>query len=143
VKLGLASVRRLESHVRKTYEGTVFELTVTRGLLLADMIELSKIVVPDRKRGTGTAIMRELCAFADRNRVGIRLTPASKGDFAATTSRARLIRFYKRFGFVEEKARAGDCRPVPVMIRKCDGNRRGQSEAGSAVARGGQLTRSG
>jgi|ERR1700710_178269 GNAT superfamily N-acetyltransferase len=113
------SIRRLEARVEKAYEGVVFELTVTRGLLMNNVIELTRIIVPDRKQGTGTAIIRELCEFADRHAVEIRLTPASKGDYAATTSRKRLIRFYKRFGFVEDKAGGGSLRPVPVMIRKC------------------------
>jgi hypothetical protein len=63
--------------------------------------------------------MRELCDFADRHGVEIRLTPSSKGDHGATTSRGRLIRFYKRFGFVEEKRRPGDFTPVPMMVRAC------------------------
>jgi hypothetical protein len=96
----------------------VFELTVTRGLLMGNVIELARIIVPDRKQGTGTAIMRELCEFADRYSVRIRLTPASKGDYAATTSRRRLNSLLQTIGFVEEKTRPGDFRPVPVMVRK-------------------------
>jgi len=110
-------VRRFEMRIRKMFEGVVFELTVTRGLLMGNMIELTKLIVPDRNQGTGTAIMRSLCEFADRQRVEVRLTPASKGDYAATTSRKRLIRFYKRFGFIGEKVRPSDFRPVPAMVR--------------------------
>src|SRR4051794_3716871 len=94
--LAQASVRRFEMRIRKAFDGVVFELTVTRGLLMDNVIELTRLIVPHRKQGTGTAIMRMLCEFADRQAVEIRLTPASKGDYAATTSRRRLIRFYKR-----------------------------------------------
>jgi hypothetical protein len=118
-KLTQAGVRRFEAHIGKFFEGVVFELTVTRGLLMGNVIELTKLIVPDRKQGTGTAIMQALCEFADRHAVEVRLTPASKGDYAATTSRGRLIRFYKRFGFVKQKVRPGEFRPVPVMVRKC------------------------
>jgi len=58
---------------------------------------LSRIVVgkENRGRGVGAAVMEEICSFADRNRVRIALTPSS--DFGGT--KARLVTFYKRFGF--------------------------------------------
>ena len=114
-----AGVRRFEVHIRGTYPDVAFDLTATRGMLAAGVIELTRIVVPERKRGIGTAIVREVCEFADRHALDIRLTPASKGDYTATTSRGRLVRFYKRFGFVVENARPGGFNPVPAMLRKC------------------------
>ena len=117
-KLTRARIEKFEAHIRKTYEGVVFELMATHNLLMGNAIELTWIIVPDRKRGIGTAIMRELCEFADRHAAQIKLTPASKGDNAATTSRARLIRFYKRFGFAAAKRKAGEIVPVPALIRK-------------------------
>jgi hypothetical protein len=62
--------------------------------------------------------MRELCAFADRHAAEIRLKPASKSDYAATTSRARLIRFYKRFEFVIDKRKPGEITGIPGLIRQ-------------------------
>jgi hypothetical protein len=62
--------------------------------------------------------MRELCEFADHHAVEIRLTPASKGDNAAATSRARLIRFYKRFGFVIDKRKPSGIAGIPGLIRQ-------------------------
>jgi hypothetical protein len=62
--------------------------------------------------------MRELCEFADRHAAEIRLTPASKGDYAATTSRARLVRFYKRFGFVKDRGQSHEFTTIPVLVRK-------------------------
>jgi GNAT superfamily N-acetyltransferase len=117
-KLTPAKVRQFEVHIRKTYEGVFFELMITHNLLVGNVIELTWIIVRDRKKGIGTAVMRELCEFADRHAVDIRLTPASKGDNAATTSRARLIRFYKRFGFAPERHKAGDITGIPALIRK-------------------------
>jgi GNAT superfamily N-acetyltransferase len=113
-----AEVRRFEAHIKKTYEGVVFELMVTHNLLLRKVVELTWIIVNDRKQGVGTAIMRELCEFADRNAAEISLKTASKGDYAATTSRGRLVRFYKRFGFVVEKPKPAEFTIIPIMNRK-------------------------
>jgi len=116
--LTFTKVRRFEAQIRRIYQGVVFELTVTRNLLAENAIELTWIIVPERKEGVGTAIMRDLCEFADRYSAEIRLTPASKGDNAATTSRARLIRFYKRFGFGLSKRKPGEIASIPTLVRK-------------------------
>lgn len=62
------------------------------------LLILLKIVVPkdDRKQGLGTTIMEDLTALADDNQLRMALTPAT--DFGATST-ARLVRFYRRFGF--------------------------------------------
>ena len=91
---------------------------VTHNLLVRKVVELTWIIVNDRKQGVGTAIMRELCEFADRNAAEISLKPASKDDYAATTSRGRLVRFYKRFGFVVETAKPAAFTIIPTMSRK-------------------------
>lgn len=68
-----------------------------------DVITVSKIVVPEDERGAGkgTAAMRALVAYADATGKHVALTPAS--DFGG--NRARLVKFYKRFGFVENKGK--------------------------------------
>lgn len=58
-----------------------------------------------QRAGLGTAIMKELTAFADAHNVRISLTPADRNSAWGTTSRARLVKFYKRFGFVENTGR--------------------------------------
>jgi hypothetical protein len=73
-----AKVQKFEAHIKKSYADVVFELMVTHNLLVGNVIELTWIIVRDRKRGVGTAIMRELCEFADRLSAEIRLKPASK-----------------------------------------------------------------
>jgi len=118
MKLTMTKVRKFECRIQESYEGVFFELMATPSLLLANAIELTWIIVQDRKKGIGTAIMRELCEFADRHVAEIRLTPASKGDCAATTSRARLVRFYKRFGFVMHKHKCGEIPGIPALVRK-------------------------
>lgn len=64
-------------------------------------IELSKIIVPkdNRNNGTGTKVMNEIIDWADKNKRTISLTPTS--DFGG--SKTKLVGFYKRFGFVENK----------------------------------------
>lgn len=66
------------------------------------LLILLKILVPedDRKQGLGTQVMTELTQFADEHGLRMALTPAT--DFGAT-SRARLERFYRRFGFEKNK----------------------------------------
>lgn len=78
-------------------------------------IDLSKIVVPrsSRESGVGTQVMRELTRFADRNGVRIKLSPSS--DFGG--SKSRLVSFYKRFGFVENKGRNKDFTVRDSMYR--------------------------
>lgn len=67
------------------------------------IITLSRIVVPDGERGTGkgTAAMQALVEYADKTGQHIALSPS--GDFGG--SKRRLIEFYKRFGFVQNKGR--------------------------------------
>jgi hypothetical protein len=117
-KLSAAKVQRFEAHIKKNYDGVFFELMITRNLLVKQVLELTWIIVQDRKQGVGTAIMRELCEFADRHAAEITLKPASRNDYAATTSRGRLIRFYKRFGFAKDKGKPDHFVFITTMSRK-------------------------
>jgi GNAT superfamily N-acetyltransferase len=83
------------------------------------VVKLYDIEVPkgQRKRGVGTAIMEALARFADERGYGLILEPARHGYVGGTTSRTRLVRFYKRFGFVENKGRHKDFTLPPGMIR--------------------------
>lgn len=80
-----------------------------------DMIRLSKIVVPaeGREAGAGTAAMQQLIDYADATGKAVALTPSA--DFGG--SKARLVKFYKRFGFVENKGRNKDFSTQESMIR--------------------------
>jgi GNAT superfamily N-acetyltransferase len=79
-------------------------------------LELHTIVVPKglRERGTGTAAMQALIAFADKHQLIMVLSPAN--DFGGSVS--RLIPFYQRFGFVPNKGRHKDWRFRSTMIRQ-------------------------
>jgi len=73
-------------------------------------VKLMNVVVGkgDRKQGIGTAIMEDIVSYADQAGKVARLTPALQDDRMGTTSKARLKKFYKRFGFVENKGRNKD-----------------------------------
>lgn len=77
---------------------------------------LSKIVVPKELRGTGIGSkkMRELVDKADNEGAIIALTPDT--TFGAS-SKGRLIKFYKGFGFVPNVGRNKDFRYRETMIR--------------------------
>lgn len=78
-------------------------------------VVLARIVVPDdrRRRGLGSAVMRDLCDWADQNGRTLALTPAT--DFGGT--KAGLLRFYKRFGFVTNRGPTRDLSVSETMLR--------------------------
>lgn len=80
------------------------------------VITLSKIVVPEQGRGqgVGTQAMQALMDYADRTGQRIALSPSA--DFGG--SKKRLIQFYKRFGFAENKGRSRDLSVSETMIRE-------------------------
>lgn len=73
-------------------------------------IKLNSLIVPkkDQRTGLGTATMLALCRMADQMGKRIVLSPATRDDNWGTTSQKRLISFYKRFGFVQNKGRKKD-----------------------------------
>ena len=82
-------------------------------------LELSLLQVPTRTRnaGTGTRFMEAFTAFADAHGRRILLSPTGPESGMGTTSKARLKRFYKRFGFVENKGRNKDYSTRETMYR--------------------------
>lgn len=83
-------------------------------------IELANFVVSrdDQGQGKGTQAMEQLIQFADQRGQRLVLTPALPDDRKGTTSRARLVKFYKRFGFVENKGRNKDFTVSGGMYRE-------------------------
>jgi GNAT superfamily N-acetyltransferase len=69
-------------------------------------ITLDRLIVPSgsRGRGLGSALMRDLVAYADRQGKQVRLTPS--GAFGGAPR--RLARFYARFGFVPNEGTRRD-----------------------------------
>lgn len=84
------------------------------------MLRLALLQIPKRLhgQGRGTRAMKLLCHYADEHGLRVELTPNRKDKLAGTTSRARLFRFYKRFGFVENKGQHRDYETRELMYRK-------------------------
>jgi predicted GNAT family N-acyltransferase len=70
-------------------------------------ISVEKIIVPADKRGTGmgTEFMKELIDLADKENAVISLSPST--EFGAK-SMAKLLNFYKKLGFIENKGKNKD-----------------------------------
>lgn len=80
-----------------------------------DRITLSRIELPKegRQQGSGSKIMADLTAWADANGKTIALTPSA--DFGG--NKKRLVEFYKRFGFIENKGKNRDFEISEAMYR--------------------------
>lgn len=80
-----------------------------------DELYLSKIIVPNNKQneGIGTKVMIELCKYADQKNLIISLNPSD--EYGGNVN--KLKRFYKRFGFVENKGKYRDFEISEDMYR--------------------------
>lgn len=72
-----------------------------------DDLELDSLIVGKDKQGQGlgTKAMKILTDYADTHSKRIILTPGLQDKIQGTTSRSRLVKFYKQFGFKESKGR--------------------------------------
>lgn len=63
------------------------------------------ILVPqaNRNSGRGTQALQALTRYADQHGQMLVLSPARRNKKMGTTSRLRLVRFYRRFGFGPNK----------------------------------------
>jgi len=84
------------------------------------IIVLDSIIVPKekRKQGIGTQIMEELINYSDSVGKRLELSPGQKDDYNGTTSKGRLVNFYKRFGLIENKRRNKDFGTSKTMYRE-------------------------
>ena len=95
-----------------------------KSLFLADMgkrnaIELHSIIVNKEEQGSGTGskVMQEIIAYADANGKIVVLDPGLLDKQHGTTSQSRLRKFYKRFGFIDNKGRNKNYEFRNLMIR--------------------------
>ena len=100
------------NELKEQYPNVIFELRYSN-----DFVELNRFIVPKelRKQGIGTKFMKALIQFANINNSMIVLTPS---DSFGATSVMRLKKFYKRFGFVENKGRNKNFQLSCGMYRK-------------------------
>lgn len=66
-----------------------------------DKISIDLIITKEKNSGYGTNLMKDICDYADKNNKTVILTPSD--EFGG--NKKRLIEFYKRFGFVENKGK--------------------------------------
>ena len=85
-----------------------------------DKIILDSLIVPKeiRKQGIGTQIMQELVNYSNKIGKRLELSPGQKDDYQGTTSKRRLVNFYKRFGLIENKGRNKDFTTNKTMYRE-------------------------
>lgn len=95
-------------HTRRMHPDVeVFDVLLVDGRLKLDLLIVK---VGGRKKGKGSAIMHDLTYFADAFQLVIVLSLMTGHNEWGTTSRTRLIQFYKRFGFVENRGKSKDYR---------------------------------
>ena len=100
------NIETLKAQLISRYKGIkTLLLTETQEYISLDMIEIDKEY---RKQGIGTFVMIHLIRYADNVGKEIILLPGVSDDRKGTTSRGRLVAFYKQFGFVENKGRNKD-----------------------------------
>lgn len=82
-------------------------------------ISISSIIVNPqaRKTGVGTRVMTDIVNYADQHQYRITLTPGQRDDRHGTTSTARLKKFYKQFGFIQNRGRRKDFTISDSMYR--------------------------
>lgn len=86
----------------------------SRGDLKLNMLAVSKDKLGG---GVGSQAMERIAAFADERGLRVTLTTGQTDKNFGTTSSARLVKFYKRFGFVENKGRNKDFSTSDNMLR--------------------------
>ena len=97
--------------IRETY--SIANLTISFDYKY-DYIMLDHLLIKDKKQGHGTQFMQDLCDFCDIHNKKLCLTPTN--DFGSHLG--RLKKFYKRFGFKENKGQHTDFTTKATMIRK-------------------------
>ena len=97
--------------ISKKYEDVTIDVFEKENVL-----SLDRIIVPEGKRGEGIGsnVMQDLIDYADKNNLKIILTPSK--DFGAT-SVTRLKKFYKQFGFIDNKGKNRDFSHKESMYR--------------------------
>lgn len=110
------TVLDLES-IKEKWADVVDALYITErrdGTISVDSLIVKKDA---RGNGNGTAIMNDIIAYADKTGKRITLSPGQKDDRHGTTSRARLVKFYKKLGLIENKGRNKDFTMSAGMFR--------------------------
>ena len=113
-KLDKDKVIFADEHIKNEYN--IKELSISKTLSNDDnYITLDKIIMSSKGNGLGSKFMRDLCYWADDNQKIICLTPS---DTFGASSVNRLKKFYKKFGFIDNKGSNTDYKHKEAMYRK-------------------------
>ncbi len=82
-------------------------------------VQIFELEVTEQNQGYGTRLMENLTAIADAKGWTLTLTPDTS---LGATSIGRLRKFYRRFGFRDNKGRDTDFSVYDSMIRKTKSN---------------------
>lgn len=110
-----AAVEDLSRRIRDEFGLRDLSLFLSGENLKINMIAVDR---DQQGEGRGSDAMRRIIGFADAHSLRVILSPGQRDDGFGTTSRARLVKFYKRFGFVENKGRAKDFTISEGMYRE-------------------------
>ena len=113
-KLDNSNVIFAPDNIKEKYD--IKELTISKTLNdNDDYVTLDKIIMNNKGYGNGSMFMRDFCKWADMYGKILCLTPS---DSFGATSVSRLKKFYKKFGFVENKGKKSDFNIKETMYRK-------------------------
>lgn len=97
-------VDRLENDIKSRYSGLdklgIYMDSRKNSLFLSDLYVKAEF----RGTGVGSAVMREIVAFADSKHISIVLIPEPEGR----GSMKKLLGFYSKFGFVVNRGKKRD-----------------------------------
>jgi len=107
-------LQTFSKYITNKYDVRTFFLTSHGG-----DIELNSLIIAkeNQKEGIGSDVMKELVRYADSKGKRVILSVGVRDGIHGTTSRSRLVKFYKRFGFKENKGSKKDFSVSAGMIR--------------------------
>lgn len=109
------TISEFSARMEEKYGLDSFYAYESRGRITLSMFE---VPAGDRRQGVGSKVMNDFVGYADARGKDIVLSPGLRDDRHGTTSRSRLVKFYKQFGFVENKGRNKDFTISEGMVRR-------------------------
>jgi len=104
--------KQLESRLKSKYKLEKISISERKDSVILNMVNVSEA---ERKKGVGTIVMQEIVDYSNSKGKRIELTPDL---IEGTTSKQRLVKFYKRFGFVENKGKNKNFEVSESMYRE-------------------------
>ena len=96
--------------IKKKYQNDFSKINIYE---FEDKISIDLIVAKEKNTGAGSKLMKDICDYADTGNKIIILSPSD--EFGG--NKKRLIEFYKRFDFVENKGKNKEFSVFESMYR--------------------------